>query len=148
MFDSRKTALVSSQQCFIQILTFAVAVFVVNASPLQLPTEELTKEEEFTNACCETKDYEYKKHAYGKSVVDPREPDLGTVVPLHESLQYNQLIRKKYCVAKPNPVKSFCKRYSDDDCHVFTEYVKQRVIVGDGWDVQEGLIWVANGCGF
>ena len=65
--------------------------------------------------------------------------------PEIESHYYNQLIRKKYCVKKDIPEQSLCYQYTNYECNEFTQYVKQRIIVGDGW-IRE--IWIANGCDF
>ena len=146
MIDLRRRLTLSSQYTF--LLSLSVYLIFTNslssASPIQ--------QEEFLKACCNTKDAHeenngFKEYAFGKAVGDSNDPEGALVLPIHESSQYKQLIRKRYCVAKDIPNKSICNQYLTMqpilECKDFTQYVKQRVIVNDGW-IRE--IWVADGC--
>ena len=140
MVHTRKSSVISSQ--YFLILIFVLELLFenrfVSALPLQQP-QQLEKGS-FVKNCCDTEDSQHMKYAYGK---DSNDPDIRTIIPIYESPHYTQMIRKRYCVAKENPENTFCERYSDDECRVFTQYIKQKVIVEDGW-IQE--IWVPNGC--
>ena len=135
MIDLIRRFTLSSQYTFLLSLSVYLifTTSLSSASPIQ--------QEELLKACCSTKDAHdehngFKQYAFGKAVVDPNNPESARLLPIHESSQYKQLIRKRYC-------KSICNQYSNDDCNEFTQYVKQRVIVDGGW-IRE--IWVADGC--
>ena len=128
--------------------TFLLSLSVYLIFTTSLSSTSPIQQEEFLKACCKTKDAHeehngFKEYAFGKVVVDPNDPERASVLPIHESSQYKQLIRKRYCVAKDIPNKFICNQYLNDECKDFTQYVKQRVIVDDGW-IRE--IWVADGC--
>ena len=135
-----------STQCSV-VVSLTIFLLFTNslsfASPIQRHDEGI-KEKEFVKACCNTKDTGLKKRSFWKDV-DPNDPELGALLPIYESHYYNQLIRKKYCVKKDIPEQSLCNQYTNYECNEFTQYVKQRIIVGDGW-IRE--IWIANGCDF
>ena len=141
MVDTRKGCVHSSQ--YFLILIFALELLFVNRLASALPLQ-LHEKVSFVKNCCVTEDSQYKKHVYGKSILDSNEPGIGTIITIYESPHYNQMIRTRYCVAKENPENTFCKRYSDNECREFTRHIKQKVIGEDGW-IQE--IWVLNGCG-
>lgn len=134
MVDTRKGCVHSSQ--YFLILIFALELLFVNRLA--------SAKGSFAKNCCVTEDSQYKKYDYGKSILDSNDPGIGKMITIYESPHYNQMIRKRYCVAKENPENTFCKRYSDNECQEFTQHIKQKVIGEDGW-IQE--IWVPNGCG-
>ena len=137
MVYTRKSTVILSQ--YFLILIFVLELLFENRFVSALPLQQPEKGSLEKN-CCYTEDSQYKKYAYGK---DSNDPDIKTIIPIYESLHYTQMIRKRYCVAKENAENTFCERYSDDECRTFTQHIKQKVIVEDGW-IHE--IWVPNGC--
>ena len=71
-------------------------------------------------------------------------PGTGEMIELLHNDFYHQRINRKRCMPKTHNQGHFCSSFSDSNiCQ--TDYVKQKVIVKDGW-IRE--IWVESGCKF
>ena len=95
--------------------------------------------------CCTThtttKIYLYEKEVTPRTETSPGK---GPMVLLYQTPYYKQRIKRKRCVARRGARNSFCK----DLCHEMQRYVKQSVIVEDGYYKKLGTrdIWVPDGC--
>ena len=95
--------------------------------------------------CCTTHTTK-KIQKYEKEVTPwtERSPGRGPMVMLYETPFYKQQITRKRCVARSDAKNSFCKCL----CHKMQNYVKQSVIVEDGYYKKLGIrdVWVPDGC--